>query len=370
MFQIRTYNKIADIGLSRFEKDNYTVGEDVAQPDGVVLRSQKLHDEVLPESVIAVARAGAGTNNVPVDEYAKKGIVVFNTPGANANAVKELVITGMLLSSRGILQGKAFVETLGDMDDADVGIIGLGAIGSMVANAALALDMNVVGFDPAISIEAAWKLSAEVKRMESIEALLGEVDYLSLHVPAIAPTKHMINAETLKLMKPTASIMNFARGAIVDQQAVVNALDAGELKQYVCDFPEPCLIGHSKVVAVPHIGASTAEAEENCARMAVDQLKNYLEKGNVVNSVNFPNMEMAWGAAACRVTFTNNNVAGVLGDVLSLFAKENVNVLDMMNKSRNEVAYNILDLEAVPSADVIEALRNAEQVTSVRVLTR
>ena len=392
MFQIRTYNKIADIGLSRFENDKYTVGEDIAQPDGVVLRSQKLHDEVLPESVIAVARAGAGTNNVPVEDYAKKGIVVFNTPGANANAVKELVITGMLLSSRGILQGKAYVETLGDMTDPDemnvllekekkrfagselagktLGIIGLGAIGSMLANAALALDMKVIGFDPAISIEAAWKLSADVRRMESMEALLSEVDYLSLHVPAIAPTKHMINAETLKLMKPTASIMNFARGTIVDQQAVVNALDAGELKQYVCDFPEPCLIGHKKVVAVPHIGASTAEAEENCARMAVDQLKNYLEKGNVVNSVNFPNTEMPWGVAACRVTFTNNNVAGVLGDVLSQFAKDKVNVLDMVNKSRNDVAYNILDLEAVPSDAVIDALRNAEHVTSVRVLTR
>jgi len=392
MFQIRTYNKIADIGLSRFEKDKYTVGADVAKPDGVVLRSQKLHDEVLPESVIAVARAGAGTNNVPVEDYAKKGIVVFNTPGANANAVKELVLTGMLLSSRGILQGKAFVETLGDMDDADemskllekekkrfagselagktLGIIGLGAIGSMVANAALALDMKVIGFDPAISIEAAWKLSADVRRMESMEALLAEVDYLSLHVPAIAPTLNMINADTLKLMKPTAVVMNFARGGIVDQQAVVDALDAGELKQYVCDFPEPCLIGHEKVVAVPHIGASTAEAEENCARMAVDQLKNYLEKGNVINSVNFPNTEMAWGDAACRVTFTNENVAGVLGNVLSQFAKDNVNVLDMVNKSRNEVAYNLLDLEDVPSDAVIEALRNTDHVTSVRVLTR
>ena len=392
MFQIRTYNKIADIGLSRFENDKYTVGADIAQPDGVVLRSQKLQDEVLPESVIAVARAGAGTNNVPVAEYAKKGIVVFNTPGANANAVKELVLTGMLLSSRGILQGKAFVETLGDMDDSEemskllekekkrfagselagktLGIIGLGAIGSMVANAALALDMKVVGFDPAISIEAAWKLSADVRRMESIEALLAEVDYLSLHVPAIVSTMNMINEDTLKLMKPTAAIMNFARGAIVDQQAVVNALDGGKLRQYVCDFPEPCLIGHDKVVAVPHIGASTAEAEENCARMAVDQLKNYLEKGNVVNSVNYPNSEMTWGDAACRVTFTNNNVAGVLGDVLSQFAKDNVNVIDMVNKSRNEVAYTILDLEAVPSGAVIEALRNAEHVTSVRVLTR
>ena len=392
MFQVRTYNKIADIGLSRFEKDKYTVGADVASPDGVVLRSQKLHDEVLPESVIAIARAGAGTNNVPVEDYAKKGIVVFNTPGANANAVKELVLTAMLLSSRGILQGKAFVETLGDMDDADemskllekekkrfagseiagktLGIIGLGAIGSMVANAALAMDMKVIGFDPAISIEAAWKLSADVRRMESMEALLAEVDYLSLHVPAIAPTLNMINADTLKLMKPTAVVMNFARGGIVDQQAVVNALDAGELKQYVCDFPEPCLIGHEKVVAVPHIGASTAEAEENCARMAVDQLKNYLEKGNVVNSVNFPSTEMAWGNAACRITFTNNNVAGVLGNVLSQFAKDNVNVLDMVNKSRNEVAYNILDLENIPSDAVVEALRSTDHVTSVRVLTR
>jgi len=392
MFQVRTYNKIADIGLSRFEKEKYTVGADVATPDGVVLRSQKLHDEVLPESVIAIARAGAGTNNVPVEDYAKKGIVVFNTPGANANAVKELVLTAMLLSSRGILQGKAFVETLGDMDDADemskllekekkrfagseiagktLGIIGLGAIGSMVANAALAMDMKVIGFDPAISIEAAWKLSADVRRMESMEALLAEVDYLSLHVPAIAPTLNMINADTLKLMKPTAVVMNFARGGIVDQQAVVNALDAGELKQYVCDFPEPCLIGHEKVVAVPHIGASTAEAEENCARMAVDQLKNYLEKGNVVNSVNFPSTEMAWGNAACRITFTNNNVAGVLGNVLSQFAKDNVNVLDMVNKSRNEVAYNILDLENIPSDAVVEALRSTDHVTSVRVLTR
>ena len=347
---------------------------------------------LLVRSMIAVARAGAGTNNVPVEDYAKKGIVVFNTPGANANAVKELVLTGMLLSSRGILQGKAFVETLGDMNDADemskllekekkqfagnelagktLGIIGLGAIGSMVANAALALDMKVIGFDPAISIEAAWKLSADVHRMESIESLLSEVDYLSLHVPAITPTMNMINADTLKLMKPTAAVMNFARGAIVDQQAVVNALDEGKLRQYVCDFPEPCLIGHHKVIAVPHIGASTAEAEENCARMAVDQLKNYLEKGNVVNSVNFPNTEMGWGEAACRITFTNHNVAGVLGDVLSQFAKDNVNVIDMVNKSRGDVAYNILDLETVPTDTILESLRNTEYVTSVRVLTR
>ena len=392
MYQIRTYNKISNKGLSLFPEAKYAVSEDVGQPDGIVLRSHKLHGEALPETIKAVARAGAGTNNVPVEEYSKKGIVVFNTPGANANAVKELVLTGMLLSSRGILQGKAYVETLGDMTDAaemskllekekkrfagselagkTLGIIGLGAIGSLVANAGLALGMNVIGFDPALSVEAAWKLSSQVRRMESMEALLAEVDYLSLHVPAIPPTIKMINAEKLALMKPTAAIMNFARDAIVDPEAIVAALDAGKLRQYVCDFPEPCLIGHDKVVAVPHIGASTAEAEENCAVMAVNQLMNYLENGNIVNSVNFPQTEMAWGDAPCRITFTNENVSGVLGHVLSLFADKDVNVIDMVNKSRNDVAYNILDLEAAPGEELIEALKNVEHVISVRVLTR
>lgn len=392
MYQIRTYNKISDKGLSRFPQANYSVGEDVGQPDGIVLRSHKLHDEALPDSVKAVARAGAGTNNVPVEDYSKKGIVVFNTPGANANAVKELVLTGMLLSSRGILQGKAYVETLGHMTDPvemskllekekkrfagnelagkTLGIIGLGAIGSLVANAALALDMEVIGFDPALSVEAAWKLSSQVRRMESMEALLAEVDYLSLHVPAIRPTLKMINAEKLKLMKPEAAIMNFARDAIVDPEAIVVALDAGELRQYVCDFPEPCLIGHDKVVAVPHIGASTAEAEENCAVMAVNQMINYLENGNIVNSVNFPQTEMAWGQAPARITFTNENVSGVLGHVLSIFADHKVNVIDMVNKSRNDMAYNILDLESAPSDRLINALEAVEHVISVRVLTR
>ena len=392
MFQIRTYNKISEKGLGRFPQDSYHIGDDVGQPDGLVLRSHKLHGETLPESVKAIARAGAGTNNIPTDEYTKKGIVVFNTPGANANAVKELVLTGMLLSSRGVLQGKAYVETLGDMTDAvamskllekekkrfagselagkTLGIIGLGAIGSLVANAALALDMNVVGYDPALSVEAAWKLSSQVRRMESMEALLAEVDYLSLHVPAIPATQKMINAEKLKLMRPNAAIMNFARDAIVDPEAIVTALDNGEIRQYVCDFPEPCLIGHEKVIAVPHIGASTAEAEENCAVMAVNQLMNYLENGNVVNSVNFPQTEMAWGEAPCRVTFTNENVSGVLGKVLSIFADNNVNVIDMVNKSRNDVAYNILDLEAPLADAVIAALSEVEHVISVRVLTR
>lgn len=390
MYQIRTYNKISNKGLSRFSKDQYNVGEDVGQPDAVILRSQKLHNEPLPESVLGVARAGAGVNNVPVEEYTKKGIVVFNTPGANANAVKELVLAGMLLGSRGILQGKDYVNTLGDMTDAGemsklleaekkrfagselagkkLGIIGLGAIGSMVANAALALDMEVLGFDPALSVEAAWRLSSNVRRMESVQALLSQVDYVSLHVPAIEATRNLINAETLSVMKPNAVILNFAREAIVDASAVVEALNAGKLGQYICDFPEPCLIGHDKVVALPHIGASTAEAEENCAVMAANQLMDFLENGNIVNSVNFPHTVMARGEGGCRITFTNENVSGVLGNVLSVFAANNVNVIDMVNKSRNDVAYNILDLAEKPSDDVIAALKAVEHVISLRVI--
>lgn len=392
MFKIRTYNKISDKGLSLFPTEKYTIGEDVDQPDAIVLRSHKLHGEVIPDSVIAVARAGAGTNNVPIEEYTKKGIAVFNTPGANANAVKELVLAGLLLGSRGIAQGRDFVSTLGHMADADemskllekekkrfagrelygktLGIVGLGAIGSMVADVALALGMKVVGYDPALSIEAAWKLPSQVQRMESLEALLSKVDYLSLHVPAIPATKHMINADTLKLMKPEATILNFARAAIVDSRAIVDALDASQLFQYICDFPEPCLIGHGKVIAVPHIGASTTEAEENCAIMAVNQLRDYLENGNVVNSVNLPQTSMSRDGTGARITFTNDNVSGVLGHLLSVFADHNVNVIDMVNKSRDDVAYNILDVAACPCDEVIKLIKSVEHVRSLRVLCR
>lgn len=388
MFHIRTYNKISDKGLSRFG-EKYTVGEDVALPQAVLLRSHKLHDEALPDSVAAIARAGAGTNNIPVNEYTQRGIVVFNTPGANANAVKELVLAGLLLSSRGIMQGQHYVSTLDDMSDAGemskllekekkrfagseltnktLGIVGLGAIGSMVADVAISLGMDVVGYDPAISVDAAWRLPSQVRRMESIEALLSCVDYVSLHVPAIPATQHLINEKTLSLMKSSAAVLNFARESIVDAKAMVKALDANAIRQYVCDFPEPCLIGHDKVIAVPHIGASTVEAEENCAVMAANQLMDYLENGNIVNSVNFPQTSMPRGNAGCRITFTNANVSGVLGHVLSVFAENKVNVIDMVNKSRNDVAYNILDLADKPSDDVIESIKQVEHVISLRV---
>lgn len=390
MFHIQTYNKISDKGLSRFPATSYVLSGDASEPDALLLRSHKLHGQALPGTVKAVARAGAGVNNIPVADYTEKGVVVFNTPGANANAVKELVIAAMLLSSRGILAGSRFVDGLGEMADAaemssllekqkkqfaggelagkTLGIVGLGAIGSMLANVALAFDMQVIGYDPAISVEAAWKLSSDVRRMGSLQALLSEVDYLSLHVPAIDATRNLINADTLKMMKPSAAIMNFAREAIVDAQAIVDALDEGALRQYVCDFPEPRLIGHSKVIALPHIGASTAEAEENCAVMAANQVRDYLENGNIINSVNFPNISMARVDGACRITFANQNVSGVLGHVLSILAEHKVNVLDMMNKSRNEIAYNILDVADRPSDQAIAAIESTEHVIGLRVL--
>jgi D-3-phosphoglycerate dehydrogenase len=391
MFKIKTYNTISIKGLSRFGREKYEVASDIGAPDAYILRSHKLQGEALPASVKAVARAGAGTNNVPVTEYTKLGVVVFNSPGANANAVKELVLTGMLLGSRGILPGMAYVNGLTHMTDADemskllekeksnfagfelqgktLGIVGLGAIGSMIADAALALGMNVVGFDPALSVEAAWRLPNQVAKMENLQSLLARADYVTLHVPAIDATKHMINAETLKVMKKGAVLLNFAREAIVDAHAVVDSLNAGHLGKYICDFPEPILLNRSDVYAMPHIGASTEEAEENCAIMAADQLMDYLENGNIKNSVNFPTVAMDRGAnTGARITFSNENVSGVLGHVLSVLADNKVNVIDMVNKSRGDVAYNIIDVQQAPAAAVLEAIAKVEHVISVRVI--
>ncbi|MCE3251943.1 MAG: 3-phosphoglycerate dehydrogenase [Cellvibrio sp.] len=391
MFKIKTYNAISVKGLNRFPRETYEVASDIGQPDAYILRSHKLHGETLPASVKAVARAGAGTNNVPVDEYTKKGVVVFNSPGANANAVKELVLAGMLLGSRGILQGMDYVSTLTHMTDAEemskllekeksnfagfelqgktLGIVGLGAIGSLIADAALALGMNVVGFDPALSVEAAWRLPSQVGRMENLQSLLARSDYITLHVPAIPATKHLINADTLKVTKKGATLLNFAREAIVDAHAVVESLDAGHLGKYICDFPEPILLNRKDVYAMPHIGASTEEAEENCAIMAADQLVDYLENGNIKNSVNFPSVSMDRSPAiGSRITFSNENVSGVLGHVLSVLADHKVNVVDMVNKSRGDVAYNIIDVEHTPSTAVIDALAKVEHVIAVRII--
>lgn len=389
MFKIKTFNQISVKGLERFGRDKYEVGSDIGHPDAVLLRSHKLHNETLPDSVLAVARAGAGVNNVPVEDYSNRGIVVFNTPGANANAVKELVLAGLLLGSRGIKDGIDHVRTLHDVKDAaelhkmleaqkkqfagnelmgkTLGIVGLGAIGSLVADMALALGMDVIGYDPALSIEAAWRLSSDVQRAENLPSLLSHSDYVSLHVPAIEATHHLINEDALSQAKDGLTLVNFARETIVDPAAIVNALDSGKMKGYVCDFPEPQFFGRDDVIAMPHIGASTAEAEENCAMMAANQIMEFLENGNVKNSVNFPAVSMA-RCEGQRIIFSNENVPKVLGSVLSVLADHNVNVLDMMNKSRGDLAYNILDVERMENGAVINAIAEIEQVISVRLI--
>ena len=390
MYKVRTYNAISVKGLERFPRQSYEVGSDIGSPDAFLLRSQKLQGVEVPKSLLAVARAGAGTNNVPIAEYSKLGVIVFNTPGANANAVKELVMAGMLLGTRGILPGMAYVNTLTAMTEAaemsahlekekarfaggeikgkTLGIVGLGAIGSMVADMALAMGMKVVGFDPALSIDAAWRLSSDVTRMENLQALLARSEYISLHVPAMDATKHLINDAALALTKPGAVLLNFARETIVDSAAVKRSIDAGKLGKYVCDFPEPDLLNHPQVISMPHIGASTEESEENCAVMAANQLMDYLENGNIANSVNFPSVAMARVAETTRITFSNDNVSGVLGHVLSVLADNNVNVIDMMNKSRGELAFNIIDVENKPGEEVITAITAVEHVIRVRVI--
>ena len=390
MYKVRTYNAISVKGLERFPRQSFEVGSDISQPDAFLLRSQKLQGVEVPKSLLAAARAGAGVNNVPIAEYSKMGVVVFNTPGANANAVKELVMAGMLLATRGILPGMAYVNSLTAMTDAaemsahlekekarfaggeikgkTLGIVGLGAIGSMVADMALAMGMKVVGFDSALSIDAAWRLSSEVSRMENLQALLARSDYISLHVPAMEATNHLINDAALALAKPGAVLLNFARETIVDSAAVKRSLDAGKLGKYVCDFPEPDLLNHPQVIAMPHIGASTEESEENCAVMAANQLMDYLENGNIVNSVNFPAVSMGRVAGTTRITFSNDNVSGVLGHVLSVLADKKVNVIDMMNKSRGELAFNIIDVENKPAEDVVAAIAAVEHVIRVRVI--
>ena len=390
MFKVRTYNQISVKGLEQFPRQQYEVGSDIGHPDAYLLRSQKLQGMEVPQSLLAVARAGAGVNNVPVAEYGKQGIVVFNTPGANANAVKELVMAGMLLATRGILSGIAYVQTLTQLSDAaemsallekekarfaggelkgkTLGIVGLGAIGSMVADMALAMGMKVVGFDPALSIDAAWRLSNAVTRMENLPSLLARSDYVSLHVPAMDATRHMIGEDALVSIKKGAILLNFARETIVDPAAVLRALDQGKLGRYVCDFPEPAMLGRADVIAMPHIGASTEESEENCAVMAANQLIDYLENGNITNSVNFPAVSMARVPGTSRITFSNDNVSGVLGNVLSILAERKVNVLDMMNKSRADLAYNIIDVETAPDRTVLSAIEAATHVIRARVI--
>jgi len=393
MFKIKTYNQISEKGLSRFPESRYRVGSAIEDDDAILLRSHKLQTSELSTSTRAVARAGAGVNNVPLADCTSRGIVVFNTPGANANAVKELVLSGMLLSSRGIIDGIHFINSLKNIDDhaelsrlleaekkqfagnelagKTLGIIGLGAIGSLVAGMAIDLGMKVLGFDPALSVDAAWRLPNQVQKIENVSALLANSDYVSLHLPVLDSTRRLINAEMVSAMKPGLCLLNFSRDEIVDTAAVLTGLNAGQLRKYVTDFPRHELIGRDDVILMPHIGASTAEAEENCAIMAAEQLKDFLENGNIRNSVNYPllSLDRVPGAEhATRLAITNKNVPGMLGKILSILADQNINVVDMINKSRDDIAYNLIDLATPPSSSAIDAIAATEDVIKVVVL--
>ncbi len=387
MYKIRTFNQISVKGLERFARDCYEVASDIRSPDAIMLRSHKLAVEEIGETVKAIARAGAGVNNVPVAQCTERGIPVFNTPGANANAVKELVAAALLLGSRGIVEGMRFVATLDpDMEAGEMsqllekekkrfagqelrgkvlGVVGLGAIGSRVAKLGLGLGMEVIGYDPALSVEAAWRLPSEVQRMDNLTALFARADYTSLHLPAIEDTRHLVNAESITYFKPGARLLNFARDEIVDTGAVVAALDAGKLGCYVTDFPRPELLRRDDVLLMPHIGASTAEAEENCAVMAAEQLKDFLANGNIRNSVNFPTLELE-RTEGWRLAIANRNVPRMLGHILSLLADQNINVIDMLNKSRDDIAYNLIDIAQEPSADLLQHILDVDGVVTVR----
>ncbi|XOV82949.1 MAG: phosphoglycerate dehydrogenase [bacterium] len=390
MYKVRTYNAIAAAGLDRFNTDKYSVGADINSPDALLLRSHKLGEDELSDGLLAIARAGAGVNNVPVQACSDKGIVVFNTPGANANSVKELVLTALLLASRDVYGGISYVRSLSAVTDEvelntlveaekkrfkgreligkSLGVVGLGAIGSMVARAALDLGMRVLGYDPALSVDAAWRVPAEVERMENLPSLFAQADYVTLHVPLLPATQGMINAAALEAFKPGSVLLNFARQPIVDTQALAKALENGQVGRYVADFPVPGLIDHDRVMLTPHLGASTAEAEENCAVMAADQLMRFLETGSITNSVNFPPVGLE-RVDGFRIAVTNRNVTGTLGKMTSVLAARDINVIDLINKSRDDVAYNLIDLAAQPDQGLIDAISAIDSVINVRVLT-
>jgi D-3-phosphoglycerate dehydrogenase len=384
--KILTLNAISARGLARLP-EHYIVGGDVADPDGILVRSANMHDMDIPASVRAIARAGAGTNNIPVKKLSERGIPVFNAPGANANAVKELVIAGMLLGARNIVPAIKFVEGLAGSDDEmhkateagkkafagselpgrTLAVIGLGAIGSYIAEAAIKLGMNVVGFDPAITVDAAWRLPSQVKRAENVEDALRMADFVTLHVPLIDATRNLINAQRIGVMRPGAVLLNFAREGVVDNAAVIEAVDANKLHAYICDFPANALKGHPKVVALPHLGASTEEAEENCAVMVAEQLADYLENGNILNSVNFPNVSMA-RESAYRVAIANANVPNMVGQISSVLAAAGLNIHNMVNKSKGDMAYTLADVDSALTDGVMQQLAAIAGVLAVRYL--
>jgi len=385
--QVLVLNQISAHGLKRLPAEMYSVGKDVPEPDAVLLRSADMHGMAIPASVKAIGRAGAGTNNIPVALMTARGVPVFNTPGANANAVKELVLAGMLMAARNLPSALRFVAslepTMGDMDRAvedgkkafagyelaghTLGIVGLGKIGCLVADAAIKLGMHVLGHDPEITVDAAWSLPAQVKKAASVAEVLRHSDFVSLHVPLIAATRGLVGDGSIEQMRTGAVRLNFSREGVVEEGAVLGALTARRLGYYVCDFPAPDLNGHERVIALPHLGASTREAEENCALMVVDQVRDYLEHGQVTNAVNFPHVSMA-RESAYRVAIANANVPNMLGQISTAMARVGLNIHTMVNKSRGEMAYTLVDVDSAVSDAVLDSLRAIDGVLSVRYL--
>ena len=387
MYKVLTLNNIAVAGLRRLPRDRYEIASEMSQPDAIILRSYNMHDMTIPASVAAIGRAGAGTNNIPVDAMSKRGVPVFNAPGANANAVKELAIAGLLVAARNLCAASEYVKSLTETGEAlekkveaakkqfvgfelpgrTLGVIGLGAIGVEVANAALALGMKVVGYDPKMTVRNAWQLSSGVQQAETLDQLFQKADAVSCHVPLADATRGMINGPRIELMNKGAVLINFARGGVVDNPSVLKALDNGRLHAYVCDFPTPELIAHPKVVALPHLGASTSEAEENCAVMVAENVRDYLENGNIRHSVNFPDCRLP-RAQAHRITIANANVPNMVGQISTCLAEAGLNIEDLLNKSQGELAYTIVDVNGPVTPETVTRIRAIDGVLALRNL--
>jgi D-3-phosphoglycerate dehydrogenase len=387
-FKILTLNNISVKGLERLPRDRYEVASDIGNPHAVLVRSADMHDMTLPPSVLAVARAGAGVNNIPVAALSKRGIPVFNAPGANANAVKELVIAGLFLGARNICQAWEYTRGLGGDDDAveaaieegkkrfvgfelpgrTLGVVGLGAVGVEVANAALGLRMRVIGYDPQITVQRAWQLSSGVEQAVNLDDLFTRSDFITFHVPLTDRTRGLVNAARIRLMKQGGVLLNFARAPIVDEAAVVAALDAGKLHAYVCDFPSNRIKAHPRVVALPHLGASTGEAEENCAVMVAETLRDFLENGNVRHSVNFPEAVLPRTNSWCRIAIANDNVPNMVGQISTCLASVQLNIADLLNKSRGELAYTLIDTDDAIPPGILDRIRGIEGVLTARIV--
>ena len=385
MYTVHTLNKISQNGLALLG-DAYKVSDELNNADAILVRSAKMHDMVLPESVKAVARAGAGVNNIPIEAYAEKGIVVFNTPGANANAVKELVLCGLLLASRKVVDGINWAKTLesdvaktvekgkgafggGEILGKKLGVIGLGAIGVMVANAAQALGMEVIGYDPYISVDAAWGLSRHIKHANTLDEIYAEADYITIHVPLLDSTKHMLNKEAFDKMKTGVAVLNFSRDTLVQNEDMKVAIAEGKIAKYVTDFPVEDVLNQENIIAIPHLGASTEESEENCAVMAVKEIKDYLEQGNITHSVNYPECSMIWNTSA-RLAIAHKNTPAILGKITAIIAEQGINIQDMTNRSRGDYAYTLIDTDTSISEEDIQRIESVDNVIKVRILTK